>query len=553
MHIFKRFRKLQPVPVRVKEMATAAPAAISAPAPGGPDNQTGERTHAEIMVVMGALMLAMLLSALDQTIVSTALPRIASDLHGLTKLSWVATAYLITSAIVTPIYGKLGDLYGRKKIFQISIIIFLIGSALCGLSRNMDQLVFFRALQGIGGGGLMALVLAIIGDIVPPRQRGKYQGYFGAVFGISSVAGPLLGGFLAGTTIIFGVTGWRWIFYINIPLGLLALAAVATRLHLPVHKKEHKIDYLGATLLAVSVLSIILVSVWAGVDYAWGSWQILSLIGSAVLFTTLFVVQELHASEPIIPMSLFKNDIFRVSSLLAFLAGMAMFATILYIPLYQQIVRGDSPTKSGLLMLPLILGLLVASIVSGRLISKTGHYRPFPIIGTLLMALGMFMFSHITLTTSHIMMSFWMLVIGAGIGSFMQVATLAVQNSTPRENLGTATSTVTFFRSIGSALGGAIFGTILTVRLSHHLQQLIPQAAGNLKGNLSGGAAALAHLPEAVRHDVLLAYTSSFHDMFLIGIPLALAAFVVALFLRETPLRDSTKSMADGEGLKVSE
>lgn len=497
--------------------------------------ETGERSHGEIKYIMSALMITMLLAALDQSIVATALPRIASDLHGLTKLSWVATSYLITSAIVTPIYGKLGDLYGRKKIFQAAIVIFLVGSALCGLAQTMNQLVLFRALQGIGAGGLMSLVLAIIGDVIPPRQRGRYQGYFGAVFGISSVAGPVLGGLFTEHL------SWRWIFYINLPLGILALTLVAARLHLhkPVYKENH-IDYGGAALLSVEVLSTILVSVWAGIDYAWTSWQILSLVAGAVIFSGLFIWRETRSPEPIIPLRLFKNDIMSVSTLLSFITGIAMFATILYIPMYQQIVRGYSPTKSGLLMLPMVVGMFIASMGSGQLITKWGRYRIFPIIGTLVLTIGLWLFSHLGIATSTWLLSLWMLVIGLGLGQLFQVPTLAVQNSTARKDLGTATSTVAFFRSIGSALGGAIFGTILVARLNHHLAQTLPaHVADKVSSGLSGGFQQLAHLSPALRLDVLEAYVKSFHDMFLIGIPFVLAAFVVALFLRETPLRDT--------------
>lgn len=510
----------------------------------------GERSHREIMVVMSALMLAMLLAALDQTIVSTALPRIATDLHGLNKLSWVATAYLITSAISTPLYGKIGDLFGRKKIFQSAIIIFLVGSALCGLAQSIDQLVVFRALQGIGAGGLISLILAIIGDIVPPRQRGRYQGYFGAVFGIASVAGPLLGGFFADAHTILGVSGWRWIFYINLPLGLLALSAVAARLHLPVKRQEHKIDFTGAGLLAMSVMSLILVSVWAGVNYAWSSWQIISLLGTTALFGAIFIWWERRAAEPVIPLHLFRNDIFRISVLLSLLAGVAMFASILYIPEYQQVVRGYSPMKSGLLTIPLVAGLFTASLTSGRLISKFGRYRIFPIVGTIILSLGLYLFSHLSLTTTQLTLSIWMVVVGFGLGMIMQVPTLAVQNSVPRNQLGTATSTTTFARSIGSSFGGAIFGTILTSRLSYHLHRLLPTATTAFTNSIKTGTVALQKAVPAVRHDVLQSFVLSFHDMFLLAIPFSLAAFATALLLRETPLHDSTRDMASGEGFE---
>lgn len=500
-----------------------------------------ERSHAEIMVIIGALMLAMLLAALDQTIVSTALPQIAVDLHGLDKLSWVATSYLLASAVVTPVYGKLGDMYGRKKIFISSIVIFLIGSILCGLSQSMDQLIAFRAIQGLGGGGLMALVLAIVGDIVPPRQRGRYQGYFGAVFAVSSVAGPLLGGLFTDHL------SWHWIFFINIPLGLLALYFISKNLHLPVKRSPHKVDYLGVALLSVAVVSLLLVTVWGGVEYAWKSTEIISLAVTSLVFAGLFIWREKFAAEPIIPLKLFKNDIFITSVLLSILSGIAMFASILYIPQYQQVVRGNTPTESGLLMLPLVFGILGASIISGRLITKTGRYKIFPIVGTSLLVLGLWLFSHLGLTTSHVVLSLWMFIIGAGLGMFLQVATLAVQNATSRADLGTATSTVTFFRSIGSSLGGAIFGSVLVSRLAHHIHEAVPGA-----GSVADTAAAsgVANLPDALKQPVLQAYVASFQDMFLFAVPFALAAFVVALFLRETPLKSSTREIAKAETLE---
>jgi EmrB/QacA subfamily drug resistance transporter len=524
MKILERFKER----LKLKRVHAAGAGSVAATEAAKDPNR--ERTHEEIMVVMGALMLAMFLSALDQTIVSTALPRIAVDLHGLDKLSWVATSYLLAGAVVTPIYGKLGDMFGRKKIFMTSISIFLIGSVLCGLSQNMEQLIIFRAIQGLGGGGLMALVFAIIADVVPPRQRGRYQGYFGAVFGVSSVGGPLLGGLLTDHL------SWHWIFFVNLPLGLLALWVVATRLHLPVRVSEHKIDYIGAGLLSIASVCVLMVSVWGGNQYDWISPEIIGLVVGALAAVGLFILQERRAKEPIIPLGLFKNDIFVASIFLTILAGIAMFASILYIPQYQQIVRGNTPTESGLLMLPLVMGILLGSLTSGRLISKTGHYKIFPIIGTVILGIGLWLFSHLTLDTSHVLLGLWMLTIGLGLGLFMQVATLAVQNSTSRENLGVATSTITFFRSLGASLGGAIFGSILINRLVTHINEALP-LSGNIASEASQGG--VANIPPAAQQAVLQAYVTSFHEMFLYAIPIVIAAFVVALFLREAPLRDT--------------
>ncbi|HWT55722.1 MAG TPA: MDR family MFS transporter [Candidatus Microsaccharimonas sp.] len=538
-----------------RRRAARSPRLVTAAAPKQPSvstpaEQPEERSHAEIMVIIGALILAMLLAALDQTIVSTALPRIASDLHGLSKYSWVATAYLLTSAVSTPLYGKISDMFGRKKIFMYAISIFLIGSMLCGAAQSMNQLILFRGLQGLGAGGLMVLAMTVVGDVVPPRQRGRYQGYFGATFATSSVVGPLLGGFFSDAHSILGITGWRWIFYINLPIGILALFAIATRLHLPVKRSPHKIDYAGALLMAVSVVSLLLGTVWGGTDYPWGSWQIIGLFSTAVVFAIGFIVRERYAKEPIIPLELFKNDIFSVASLLSFIIGIVMFGALIFLPQYQQVVRGDSATKSGLMLLPLIAGMMTASLTSGRLISKFGRYRRFPITGTAVIVLAFFLFSHIAVDTNRVLLGVWMAILGLGIGMVMPVMTLAVQNAVDRKHLGTATSSVTFFRSIGSSLGAAIFGAILVNRLSHHITEQVGGSAGaHAAHGLSQSTAVLKTLPPEIVHKVLNAFALSFHDVFLFGLPFAIFAFIVALFLRETPLRGSAKEEAKGEAL----
>ena len=500
-----------------------------------------EKSRSEIKLIISALMLVMLLAALDQTIVSTALPRIASDLHGISKISWVATAYLLTSAVVTPLYGKISDQLGRKKVLQFAITLFLIGSILSGMSQTMNELVFFRGLQGLGGGGLMSLSFATIGDIVSPRQRGKYQGYFGAVFGTSSVLGPLLGGFFTEHL------SWRWIFYINIPIGILAMIALAARLHLPAKQDRYRFDWLGAVLISLSAVSIIMALTWGGNTYAWSSSQIIGLFVVGLLSAVGLILWERKAKEPIIPLNLFRNSIFNVASLLSAIVGLIMLGTIIFLPIYLQMVRGYSPTVSGLYMLPFVAGMLVASISSGLIISRIGKYKLFPIIGTIMVGFGIWLFSHVSPNTSEMAMSLWMLVTGLGMGMFMQVMTLAVQNSIDTRQMGAATSLVVFFRSFGSSIGTAIFGTILISRLTFHLGEILPPAtvlkvkSTFLNGMTGGGV----KVPHNLLEPIIKSFSLAFHDVFISALPFAVAAFILALILKETPLRTTLNNKTE--------
>ncbi len=509
--------------------------------------ETGEISsaaeHKRILVILGALMLGMLLAALDQTIVATSLPTIAGDLHGLNHLSWVVTAYILTATISTPLWGKLGDLYGRKKLFQAAIIIFLVGSALSGLSQDMAQLIGFRALQGIGAGGLMVGAQAIIGDIVSPRQRGKYMGYFGAVFGLSSVIGPLAGGFITQHL------SWRWVFYINLPIGIIALAVIAVVLQLPRQRTHHSIDFLGTALLGAGVTAIILLTTWGGTTYAWGSAPILSLAVAAAVFVTAFCWAEVRAAEPVIPLKLFRISVFSVSNSIGFIVGFVMFGAIIYIPLYLQTVHAATPTSSGLQLLPLVGGMLVTFTISGRLVTKWGRYKIFPIIGTALMTLGLFLFSLLTPTTPLAISSVYMVVLGLGIGCVMQVLVVAVQNAVPQSQLGTATSSSTFFRSIGGAFGVAVFGAIFNNRLAANLPKYLPPAALHAVhgSNVSASPKQLDALPPAIHHGYVLAFNDSLHVVFLIGAPVALLAFALTWLLKELPLRDRAYIAAGDE------
>jgi EmrB/QacA subfamily drug resistance transporter len=428
---------------------------------------SAELGQRRVLVIIGALLLGMLLAALDQTVVATALPTIAGDLHGLSELSWVVTSYILASTASTPLWGKLGDLYGRKMFFQAAIVIFLAGSVLSGISGTMGELIAFRAVQGIGGGGLMIGAQAIVGDVVSPRDRGRYQGIFGAVFGVTSVLGPLLGGFF-----VDHLT-WRWVFYINLPIGAVALVMTAIVLPNPRQRISHVIDYLGTGLLAGAATALVLLTTLGGTTYPWSSAPIYGLVVLGVVLIGVFVLVERRAAEPVLPLRLFGNRVFTVASLVGFVVGFAMFGAITYLPQYMQVIRGQSPTGSGLQLLPLMAGLLLTSIVSGLLITRWGRYKLFPIAGTAVMTLGMWLLSHLAVDTPALHYTVFMFVLGVGIGGVMQVLVIAVQNVVPYRDLGVATSGATFFRSIGGSFGTAVFGAIfanqLTGNLAHYL------------------------------------------------------------------------------------
>jgi EmrB/QacA subfamily drug resistance transporter len=528
-------------------------------------NPTKQATHKEIMVVLSGLMVGMLLAALDQTIVSTALKSIVEDFNGLSHYTWVVTAYLLTSTASTPLYGKISDLYGRRPVFQFAIVTFLLGSFLAGASQNMGQLIAFRALQGRGAGGLMALTFVIIGDLVSPRERGKYQGYFGAVWGLSAVAGPLLGGFFSDANTILGVAGWRWIFYINLPFGIVALILTSASLKNANIRREHSIDYLGALLMVSSVTALLIgISVF-GPDSGWLSAKTLATLGLAFVLAVVFLMQERRAAEPILPLDLFKNHTFSLTSALGFIIGAGMFGAIVMLPLYLQVVQGDSATIAGLKLIPFMLGIVSMSIVSGKLISKHGHYKRYPVMGLAIMTVGIALLATLNETTPFWQLSIYAVLIGAGLGLSMQTIVIALQNAVEIKDLGIATSANTFFRSIGSTIGVALFGSLYASRLAINLPNGVnelaisnpaalvgatPDAFEQLRNNTSVIASFTPELQAVVYH----AFVQSFHVVFLAAVPLTALGFILALFLREVPLRTgaehhAAKQDAAGESL----
>jgi EmrB/QacA subfamily drug resistance transporter len=484
-------------------------------------------------------MLGMFLSALDQTIIATALPTIVSDLGGVGGLSSVVTAYLLASTASTLLWGKLGDLYGLRPLFQVAIVIFLIGSVLCGISQNIGELVAFRALQGLGSGGLIVISQTILGDVVSPRDQGRYEGLFGAVFGVSSVAGPLLGG------LFVDYLSWRWVFYVNLPIGAFALAVTAVALPATRTGRAPVIDYLGTALVAGFATCFVLITSMGGAVYPWSSPPIVGLAIAAAILLAGFIAVERRAVEPVLPVRLFRNRAVTIACIVGFVVGFAMFGAITFLPLFVQVVQGAGPTESGLRLLPMLIGLLLTSTISGWLISRWGRYKVFPVVGTLVMAVGLFLLSRMDQSTSVTVSSSAMLLFGAGLGLVMQVLVIAVQNAVDYRDLGVATSGATFFRSIGASFGTAVFGAVFNNRL---VAELAPHLS---PGTLHGGAdpaavradpATLLQLPAAVRDGYVQAYASALHTVFLAAVPFALVAFTLTLLLPEVPLRETSRA-----------
>jgi EmrB/QacA subfamily drug resistance transporter len=492
-------------------------------------------SHRQILAIYSGLMLGILLAALDQTIVATALPTIVGELGGIAHLSWVVTAYLVSSTASVPLYGKVSDLYGRRVVFQFAIVTFLIGSAAAGLAQDMTQLILARAVQGIGGGGLMAMAMTIVGDVVSPRERGRYQGYIGSVFALASIVGPLVGGFF-----VDHLT-WRWIFYVNLPIGIVALVVTSIVLRLPFRREPHRIDYEGAALLVAAVVSLLLVAVWGGTEFPWTSAPILGLAVAGVILTALFLVREHRAEEPVIPPRLFRDRTVSVASAVMFVVGATLFGAVVFLPLYLQSVLGASATNSGLLLLPLMMGVVVMAVTSGRVISRTGRYRWWPVAGMAFCTVGMFLLSRMDPSTGRLFASAAMAVLGLGVGMVMQVLVLAIQNAVQQRDLGAATSVANFFRSIGGTFGTAVLGAVFAARLGAELAASLPASvAGRIDpATLAETPAAIARLEPAVRQAVVGGIAHAVDTVFLAAIPLAAAGFILALLLPEVPLRET--------------
>src|SRR5262245_4887158 len=484
----------------------------------------------EVLIILPGLLLAIMLAMLDQLVVSTALPRIVGDLGGVTHLSWVVTAYVLASTVTTPLYGKLGDLYGRKRWLMTAVVIFLVGSALSGLAHSMDQLIVFRALQGLGAGGLLTGAIATIGDLVSPRERGQYMGYIMGVMTLAMIAGPLVGGYITENF------SWRWIFYINMPIGGAALAYLAATMHLPLHRVKHKIDYAAAIALAIAATSLILVTTSGGSQCAWGSVQVIGLLGLAIVSTAAFLAIERRAAEPILPLGVFRNRNFSIAIAMSFLLGLALFGALTFLPLYQQTVQHLSPTTSGLMLIPMMLGSTVTALISGQVTTKTGRYKVLPIIGGGMMTIGMYLLTRIGLHTSLVTMGIYFAVIGLGMGFLMQITTLVAQNSVAPQEMGVASSSRTFFQQIGGSIGVAAFGAVFARRLVESLTAHLPGAHVNVKG-AQINPATVNHLPVLVREDFFVAITHAVTGVFWLVVPAAAIVFLLAWLIKEVPLR----------------
>jgi EmrB/QacA subfamily drug resistance transporter len=530
---------------------------MSAPTSASPATpaDSGALSHKQILTILSGLILGMFLAALDQTIVSTAIRTIGDDLHGLSIQAWVTTAFLITSTIATPIFGKLSDIYGRKRLFMIAITIFILGSALCGLAQSMYMLAAFRAFQGIGAGGLFPLALAIIGDIIPPRERARYQAYFMAVFATASVLGPVVGGFFAGQSNIFGIAGWRCIFYINVPIGILALIVVQAVLQLDHHRHDHRIDWNGAAALVLTLVPWLIVAE-QGRIWGWGSGgALLCYVLGAVGLVAFLVIESRMGDEALLPIRLFKRKAFTIGSTQSFIIGMGMFGGMISIPLYLQIVKGASPTKAGLLVLPLVAGIMTGSLISGQITARTGRYKAFPVIGSALLFAAMALLTQVGADTPLWQTDIYMAVFGLGLGGNMQTLVLAMQNAVEPRDMGVATSAVTFFRQVGGSLGTAIFLSILfsnaATKIPHELAKAgvrVPRGAVDLNdtGNLKT-------LPAAVRHPILVGFSDAMDIVFLVGACVLVLALVFSVLLPEVPLRmqsglQAAREMAAAEG-----
>ncbi|MDT0477351.1 MDR family MFS transporter [Streptomyces griseoviridis] len=495
------------------------------------DPETGKQPRS-VRVVLLALMITMMLAMLDNMIVGTAMPTIVGELGGLEHLAWVVTAYTLATAASTPVWGKLGDMYGRKATFMTSIVIFLIGSALSGMAQNMGELIGFRAVQGLGAGGLMVGVMAIIGDLIPPRERGKYQGMMAGVMAIAMIGGPLVGGTITDNW------GWRWAFYINLPLGVVALGLISAVLHLPKKRAKAGIDYLGVVLLTVGITSTVLVTTWGGSEYAWGSARIMELIGIGVATLVGFVFWQTKAAEPVLPLHIFRSRNFTLMSLIGFITGFVMFGATLFLPLYQQAVQGASATNSGLLLLPMLGAMLVTSMVAGRVTTNTGKYKVFPIAGSVLMIVGLYLLSTMDTGTSRFTSGVFMAVVGLGMGCLMQITMLVAQNSVDMKDMGVASSSTTLFRTLGSSFGVAVMGALFNNRV----QDVMSERAGALGSKITEKSAqldapSLAKLPAAVREAYQDAVSSGTHSAFLLGSVVAVLALVAAVFVKEVALR----------------